>query len=284
MPDALDPSLYRKIVREALLEDVGPGDITTRSTVSPRMRAEAVILAKSPCVIAGIAIAQEVFSQVDVTVEFSALKQDGDVCQPGERLARINGPAAAVLTGERTALNFLQRLSGIATRTREFVDATGGRIAVLDTRKTTPTLRALEKYAVRCGGGTNHRTGLYDGILIKENHSRVAGGIREAVERVRESGTSLPIEVEAQSLDDVSAAVAAGADIIMLDNLDDVATKTAIAAIGGRARVELSGGMSLERVRVLSEFGADCVSIGALTHSAPAVDLSLEVERLLSLS
>jgi len=283
MPDALDPSLYRKIVREALLEDVGPGDITTRSTVSPRMRAEAVILAKSPCVIAGIAIAQEVFSQVDVTVEFSALKQDGDVCQPGERLARINGPAAAVLTGERTALNFLQRLSGIATRTREFVDATGGRIAVLDTRKTTPTLRALEKYAVRCGGGTNHRTGLYDGILIKENHARVAGGIREAVERVRESGTSLPIEVEAQSLDDVSAALAAGADIIMLDNLDDVATKTAIATIGGRARVELSGGMSLERVRVLSEFGADCVSIGALTHSAPAVDLSLEVERLLSL-
>ena len=284
MPDPLEPSTYRTIVRAALLEDIGPGDITTAATVPADSRAEAVIVAKSACVLAGLDVAREAFLQVDPAVTFAAIKHDGDSCAAGSRVATVQGPAAAILTAERTALNFLQRLSGVATRTREFVEATGGRLTILDTRKTTPTLRVLEKYAVRCGGGANHRTGLYDGVLIKENHARVAGGIGSAVQRVRERGASPPIEVEAQSLQDVEAALAAGAEIIMLDNLDDVATQAALSTIAGRARVELSGNMTLERVRRLAQTGADCISIGALTHSAPAADLSLEVERLLSLA
>jgi nicotinate-nucleotide pyrophosphorylase (carboxylating) len=228
-------------------------------------------------------VARDVFAAVDPAISFLALSQDGDVCRPESRVASVTGPAAGVLTAERTALNFLQYLSGIATRTREFVQAAGGRIAVLDTRKTTPTFRALAKYAVRCGGGVNHRVGLYDGILIKDNHIRAAGSVAEAVRRIRAAGSALPIEVEAQSLEEVDAALAAGADIIMLDNLDDASTKTAIARIAGRARIELSGNMTADRVRALAASGADYVSIGAITHSAPAVDLSLEIERLLSL-
>ena len=283
MPDSLDPVAYRGLVQQALLEDVGSGDITTAATVPRQIRAEAVVVCKSACVLAGIDVAREVFHQVDPSIDFTPAERDGAACVTGGIVARISGRAAGVLTAERTALNFLQRLSGIATRTREFVEAIGGRITILDTRKTTPTLRALEKYAVRCGGAANHRVGLYDGILIKENHVRVAGSVAEAVRRARATGSTFPVEVEAQSLDDVDAALAAGVDIIMLDNMDDAATKEAMGRIAGRVRVELSGNMTLARVRTLAPCGADFISIGALTHSAPAADLSLEIERLLSL-
>jgi nicotinate-nucleotide pyrophosphorylase (carboxylating) len=203
---------------------------------------------------------------------------DGDRCEPGAVVADVRGRAASLLTAERTALNFLQYLSGIATLTRAFVEAAGGRLAILDTRKTTPGLRGLAKYAVRCGGGVNHRTGLYDGVLIKDNHIRLAGGIRAAVSRVRRAFPGLPVEVETQTAEQVDEALAAGADLIMLDNLDDEPTRAAIARIGGRARVELSGNMTIDRVRRLADCGADFISVGALTHSAPAADISLELE------
>jgi nicotinate-nucleotide pyrophosphorylase (carboxylating) len=285
MPDRLDPATYRHLVREALAEDVGPGDVTTAATVLDDARMSAAIIARTPCVIAGLDVAREVFAVVDATVRFEALRSDGDACRSGDQVARVHGPAAGILTAERTALNMLQHLSGIATRTREFVEAAGGRLKVLDTRKTIPGLRALAKYAVVCGGGMNHRVGLYDGILIKDNHIAAAGGVAEAVRRVRAAASSLPIEVEADTLEQVDAALSAGADIVMLDNMDDVTIRDAIQRIGGRARVELSGKMTLERVRRLADSGADYVSIGAITQSAPAVDLGLDVivERRLSI-
>lgn len=282
MRESLDPSAYRTLVRQALLEDVGPGDVTTKGIVPPGLRADAILQAKSSCVIAGLAIVGEVFAQLDAAVDLVPLRQDGDACVAGDVIARVKGSAAAVLTGERTALNFLQHLSGIATRTREFADAAGGQLRILDTRKTIAGFRVLAKYAVTCGGGFNHRVGLYDGILIKDNHIRVAGSVADAVQRVRDSGSMLPIEVEAQSLDQVDACLSAGVDIIMLDNMDDAMTHAAVARIAKRAKVELSGNMTVERVRALAASGADYVSIGALTHSAPAADISLEVERLLS--
>jgi nicotinate-nucleotide pyrophosphorylase (carboxylating) len=277
MPDPLDSAVVRALVRRALEEDVGPGDITTRATVSPQATASGVFVAKSACVLAGLDVVREVFAQVDGRIRLDARRADGDRCEAGSDIAHVNGPASALLTGERTALNFLQHLSGIATTTRAFVDAADGRVAILDTRKTLPGFRALAKYAVRCGGGRNHRTGLHDGILIKDNHIRLAGGVQAAVERVRASGSSLPIEVEAQSAADVDAALAAGADVIMLDNFDDEATRAAVAHIGRRARVELSGAMTLERVRALAASGADEISVGALTHSPQAADISLEL-------
>lgn len=282
MPDALGPAAYRALIRQALLEDVGPGDITTRGIVPKGLQAEAVIQAKSACVVAGLDAVREVFVQLDASVDVAPVKHDGDRCVPGDVIAHVKGPAVAILTGERTALNILQHLSGIATATRAFVEATEGRIKILDTRKTIAGWRTLAKYAVTCGGGLNHRVGLFDGILIKDNHIRIAGGVDEAVRRVRETGSMLPIEVEAQGLADVDAALVANADIIMLDNMDDVMTRAAIARIAGRAKVELSGNMTVERVRTLADSGADYISIGALTHSAPAADISLEVERLLS--
>jgi nicotinate-nucleotide pyrophosphorylase (carboxylating) len=277
MPDPLDPATYRPLIRRALAEDIGAGDITTTASVPLGLRAEAAIIAKRPCVLAGLAIAEAVFGEVDSTIDWTSVRADGDRCDAGTVVARLRGPARSLVTAERTALNFLQHLSGIATLTREFVDAAGGRLSILDTRKTIPTLRALAKYAVRCGGGANHRAGLDDGILIKDNHIRMAGGIEPAVRRMRASWPGRAVEVETQSLEEVDAAVAAGADIIMLDNLDDAAVDTAIRRIAGRARVEVSGNISVARVRRLVSSGADCVSIGALTHSAPAADLSLDI-------
>jgi nicotinate-nucleotide pyrophosphorylase (carboxylating) len=276
--EPLDPGLYREPVRRALAEDLGWGDVTTETTVPPSLRARGVILAKSPCVIAGLDVAAEAFRQLDPSVSFEVKKPDGSCCDPGDVVAEVRGSAAAMLTAERTALNFLQRLSGIATLTRRYVDAAAGAIRILDTRKTTPTLRALEKYAVRAGGGTNHRAGLDDGVLIKDNHARLAGGLATALQRMKESRPDMPIEVEAQSLAEVDAAIAGGADIILLDNLslDDV--RAAIRAIAGRAQVEISGGVTLERIPELARTGADYVSIGALTHSAQAADLSFELE------
>lgn len=279
MREPVSAALYRDLVARALAEDVGPGDVTTRATVPAGARAAAVFVAKSSGVLAGLDIAREVFAQVDPSVTWKPRRQDGDPCQPGDRLAEVAGPARAVLIAERTALNFLQSLSGMATITRAFVDVAGPML-VLDTRKTPPTLRALARYAVRCGGGTNHRFGLFDGVLIKDNHIRIAGGIAEAVRRVRAEGTGLPIEVETQSLEQVQEAIAARVDIIMLDNLDDEVTRHAIALIGDRAAVELSGNMTIPRVRRLATMGAGRVSIGALTHSAPAADISLEVEHV----
>lgn len=270
--------IYRDLVRRALAEDVGTGDVTTAGTVVPGQRAIGTLLVKSRCVLAGLDIAAETFRQLDPGVRFTTFTRDGDRCDAGTVAAQVRGLAAPMLTAERTALNFVQRLSGIATLTRRFVDATAGGITVLDTRKTTPTLRALEKYAVRAGGGVNHRDGLADGILIKDNHIRLAGGVPQAVARMRAAGATMPVEVEAQSLADVDAAIAAGADIILLDNLPLDAVREAVRRIAGRARTEISGGVTLERIADLAGTGADSVSIGALTHSAPAADLSLEIE------
>jgi nicotinate-nucleotide pyrophosphorylase (carboxylating) len=276
--EPLDPGLYREIVRRALAEDLGWGDVTTEATVDGELRARGVILAKSPCVVAGLDVATETFRQLDPAVVVTVFKADGARCAPGDVVAEIRGAAAQMLTAERTALNLMQRMSGIATLTRRFVDASGGRITVLDTRKTTPTLRVLEKYAVRAGGGTNHRGGLDDGILIKDNHIRLAGGVVEAVKRMRAAGQEMPIEVEAQSLEQVDAAVEAQADIILLDNLSTADMKEAVRRIGGRAKTEISGGVTLDRIPELAQTGADYVSVGALTHSAPAADLSFELE------
>jgi nicotinate-nucleotide pyrophosphorylase (carboxylating) len=274
----MDPALYREIVRRALAEDLGWGDVTTEATVPAELRAKGVILAKSPCVIAGLDVAAEVFLQLDPGCAFDRKKNDGDRCAPGDVVAEVRGGAAPMLTAERTALNFLQRLSGIATLTRRFVEAAGGRITVLDTRKTTPTLRALEKYAVRAGSGTNHRSGLDDGVLIKDNHIRLAGGVAEAVRRMKDDDPEMPIEVEAQSLEQVEEALAAGADILLVDNLPIDAIREAVRRAQGRAKVEISGGVTLDRLPELALTGANYVSIGALTHSAPAADLSFELE------
>jgi nicotinate-nucleotide pyrophosphorylase (carboxylating) len=278
--EPLAPHAYRDLVRQALDEDIGRGDITTRATIDPTQRARAIILAKSRCVIAGLDVAIESFRQLDADVCVRVHRHDGSRCDAGTVAAEIEGRASALLTAERTALNFLQRLTGIATLTREFVDRAADRISVLDTRKTTPLLRDLEKYAVRVGGGTNHRQGLHDGILIKDNHVRLAGGVQQAVARMREAGESLPIEVEAQSLEQVDDALAAGAEIVLLDNLSNPEIFDAVTRCRGRAKTEISGGVTLARMADLAASGADYVSIGALTHSAPAADLSFEIEPL----
>jgi nicotinate-nucleotide pyrophosphorylase (carboxylating) len=274
----LDPALYREIVRRALAEDLGWGDVTTEATVPTELRAHGIILSKCTCVIAGLDVAAEVFTQLDPGCLIDCKIKDGHRCSPGDVIADLRGQAAAMLTAERTALNFLQRLSGIATLTRRFVDASCGTITVLDTRKTTPTLRALEKYAVRAGSGTNHRAGLDDGILIKDNHVRLAGGVREAVERMKGARLEMPIEVEAQSLAQVEEAAAAGVDVILVDNLPLEEIREAVKRVNGRAKIELSGGVTLDRLPGLATTGADYVSVGALTHSAPAADLSFELE------
>jgi len=276
--EPLDPGMYRELVRRALAEDFGWGDLTTETIIDREQKARGVIIAKANCVIAGIEIAADAFRQLDPAVSITIHCQDGQRCGSGSAVAEIRGHAAPMLTAERTALNFLQRLSGIATLTRQFVDVADSRVIILDTRKTTPTLRALEKYAVRAGGGSNHRSGLDDGILIKDNHVRLAGGVVEAVTRMKAARQEMLIEVEAQSLDDVDAAIAAGADVILLDNLSIEDIHQAVSRIGGRTKIEISGGVTLERMPQLACTGADYVSVGALTHSAPAVDLSFEIE------
>lgn len=276
--EPLDPGVYRELVRRALAEDFGWGDVTTETVIDRDQKAHGILLAKSRCVIAGLEIASEAFRQLDPAVAVTSHRQDGDLCQPGTVVAEYRGHAAAMLTAERTALNFLQRLCGIATLTRQFVDAAGGRITVLDTRKTTPTLRALEKYAVRAGGGVNHRNGLDDGILIKDNHVRLAGSVGDAVSRMRKANREMPTEVEAQSLDQVDEALRSGAEIVLLDNLSTADIIEAVRRCQGAAKIEISGGVTLARMPELAATGADYVSVGALTHSAPAADLSFEIE------
>jgi nicotinate-nucleotide pyrophosphorylase (carboxylating) len=274
----LDPSLYRDLVRRALEEDVRDGDVTTDATVAASLRARGVFLAKAECVIAGLEVAFEAFRQLEPGVRLQAHITDGNSCRPGDHLAEVHGSARTLLVGERTALNFLQRLSGIATRARRFVDAAGGRIVILDTRKTTPTLRALEKYAVRCGGATSHRFGLFDAVLIKDNHIRLAGGVAAAVARARAHRPGMTVEIEAERLDQVDEALAAGAETILVDNMSTPDIREAVARARGRAKIEISGGVTLDRIPELASTGADFVSVGALTHSAPAVDISFEIE------
>jgi nicotinate-nucleotide pyrophosphorylase (carboxylating) len=257
-----------------LAEDVGDGDLTSLAVVDEDATCTARLLVKEPGVVCGLDVASEVFDRLGATLD--SLAADGDAVEPGA-VARVEGPARGVLAGERLALNVLGRLSGIATLTRRYVDAVDGTGAViLDTRKTTPGLRGLEKHAVACGGGQNHRLGLYDGILIKDNHLRLAGSIGEAVVRARESG--IPVEVECDTVAQVREALAAGADSILLDNMTVPELREAVGLARGRSRLEASGGVTLETVRAIAETGVDFISVGALTHSAPALDVSLEVE------
>jgi nicotinate-nucleotide pyrophosphorylase (carboxylating) len=257
-----------------LAEDVGDGDLTSLSVVDEDATCVARALLKEPGVVCGLEIAAEVFERLGA--ELQPLASDGDRVEPGP-VAQLEGPARAVLTGERLALNLLGRLSGIATLTRRYVDAVAGTGAViLDTRKTTPGLRALEKHAVACGGGRNHRLGLYDGILIKDNHLRLTGSLGEAVIRAKQTG--VPVEVECDTLDQVGEALAAGTDSVLLDNMSIDELRAAVRLAGGQVRLEASGGVTLETVRAIAETGVDFISVGALTHSAPALDVSLEVE------
>jgi len=279
-PRKLDAAAYRDLVRRALEEDLAGGDITTEAIVGQNDRARGTLLAKSPCTLAGLDVALDVFAQLDPLVDHTFNFNDGDECSAGVRIGQICGTARALLSGERTALNFLQHLSGIATMARLFVKASGGAITVLDTRKTTPTLRVLEKYAVRAGGATNHRMSLNDGVMIKDNHIRLGGGIARAVAQLRAFGTRPVVEVEVETLKEVDQALAAGADILLLDNmaLDDI--REAVRRSRGRAKTEISGGVTLARIPELASTGADFVSSGALTHSAPAADISFEIEPL----
>lgn len=276
--EPLDPGVYRELVRRALAEDFGWGDVTTEAIVDRNQRGRAVLLAKSECVLAGLDVASEAFRQLDPAVSIDVRLSDGQLCAPGTEIAVFRGQAAALLMAERTALNFVQHLTGIATLTRKFVDAAAGKITVLDTRKTTPLLRALEKYAVRAGGGVNHRGGLDDGILVKENHISLAGGVRQAVMLMRKANREMPTEVEARDLSEVQEALDASAEIILLDNMSTPDIIEAVRRCRGRAKVEISGGVNLQRIPELAATGADFVSVGALTHSAPAADLSLEIE------
>lgn len=275
---ALDPIAYRELVRRALNEDVGGGDLTTEAIISPAQRARGAIVAKTPCVLAGADVAIEAFRQMDPDVAAIHCRADGDRCVPGERVLEVTGTARALLSAERTALNFLQRLTGIATLTRRFVEASGGRITILDTRKTTPTLRVLEKYAVRVGGGTNHRMALDAAVLIKDNHVRVAGGVTAALARAREKLDQQSIEIEIQNLAELDEALAAGATRILVDNFAPEALRESVRRSRGRATIEVSGGVTLDKIVALAGSGADFVSVGALTHSAPAADLSFDVE------
>jgi len=274
----LEPSAYRLLVRQALAEDLGSGDVTTNAIVGQNDRARGRFIAKSACIVAGVDIVVETFAQLDPAAKVVRRAADGEQCAEGAVIAEVVGSARALLSGERTALNFLQHLSGIATLTRRFVDASGGAITILDTRKTLPTFRAVEKYAVRAGGATNHRMALDDGILIKDNHIRLAGNIGHAVTQVRAFGSKLPVEVECETLDEVEAAINAGAEILLLDNMPLDQMREAVRRAKGRAKTEISGGATLDRIPALASTGADYVSVGALTHSAPAADISFDIE------
>jgi nicotinate-nucleotide pyrophosphorylase (carboxylating) len=268
----LDP-----VVRAALAEDVGAGDVTTDVVVPADARCRAELLLKEPGVVCGVPAVRAVFEALDPAIQVEVLLDEGArVTQLPAVVATVEGAARAVLTGERTALNLFARLSGIATLTARYVDLVAGTSTrILDTRKTTPGLRALEKYAVRCGGGTNHRMGLHDAVLLKENHLRIAGGIGPAVAAAQ---NGRPVEVEAETLADVAEALAAGADRILLDNMTPEEVRSAVELVAGRTPLEASGGVSLATVRAYAETGVDFVSVGALTHSARSLDVSLYVE------
>lgn len=273
-----DPSFQiKEIIRLALAEDIGPGDLTTSLTVAPDAEARAEISAKQDLVVAGLEAARFTFEMVDPLVAWTAKCRDGEFLRPGDVLVEIAGPAGSILTAERTALNFLMRLSGVATVTARFVEAVQGtRARVVDTRKTTPGQRALEKAAVRAGGGFNHRFGLFDGVLIKDNHIAAAGSVAAAVTLAKKGAPhTAKIEVEVEDLDQLEEALQAGADVILLDNMDLARMRRAVEITAGRALLEASGGVNLTTVAEIAATGVDIISAGALTHSAPAVDLSL---------
>jgi nicotinate-nucleotide pyrophosphorylase (carboxylating) len=275
----LDPDALAGVVQRALAEDVGTGDLTTNAIVPIDQRWRARLLLEQPGVVAGVPVAEAVFRALDPEVQVRALVPEGArVDEVPAPVAELEGPARALLTGERVALNLFARLCGIATLTRRYVDLVEGTgTTILDTRKTTPGLRALEKYAVRCGGGTNHRMGLDDAVLIKDNHVRIAGGIEAALAAVRATRSDRSIEIEADTLDQVEQALAARAERILLDNMSPAEVAAAVRLAHGRALLEASGGIDEEHVRAYAETGVDFISIGALTHSARSLDVSLEV-------
>jgi nicotinate-nucleotide pyrophosphorylase (carboxylating) len=276
---ALEPSFVADVVARALAEDAGAGDVTTQATVPEGARASATITQKAPGVVFGLDAAEEAFRQADGAVRIERLAPEGVWQEPGTPVLRITGSAAGILLAERTALNLLQRLSGVATLTARYVRAVEGTGArILDTRKTTPTLRPLEKAAVVAGGGTSHRFGLFDMVLIKENHVAAAGGVGPAVRAARERFADIPVEVECQTADEVREALAAGAPRILLDNMTPDEMRAIVTEVAGRAELEASGGIDLNTVRAAAETGVDFISVGALTHSAPALDLSLILE------
>ncbi len=278
--DTLDAASYRDVVRRALAEDLGWGDLTTNAIVAPDARALGVIFARSACVLAGLDVAAETFRQLDPSVELVRLRQDGERCQAGDRLGEVRGLATALLTGERTALNFLRHLSGIATLTRACVEAAGSGITIADTRKTLPLLRPLQKHAVRLGGGVNGRSTLDDGVVIKSNHVRLAGGVRQAVEKVRAAASGTPIEVEAASIAQVREALDQGAAVVLVSrfSLDEIRETARLCS--GRAKLEVSGAVTVDQLRGLAAAGATYLSLGALTDSSAASDICLELETL----
>lgn len=269
----------KDLIAKALIEDIGPGDITTETLIPTDVSGKAEIIAKESLILAGIDVASKVFHQIDSDMSFVGNHSDGQELPSGTVIATISGSLVSLLTAERVALNLLQRLSGIATLTREYVKKIEGTKArILDTRKTTPGLRGLEKYAVRAGGGKNHRFGLFDGILIKDNHIAAVGSINEAVKRARiKAPHTLKIEVETENIEQVREAISAGADIIMLDNMGIETMEEAVKLINGKALIEASGGINLNNVRQVAETGVDFISVGALTHSARAMDISMEI-------
>ena len=270
-----------RLIAQALAEDLGSGDVTTNSVVPPETRISGQFTMKEEGVVCGLAVAQRVFSRLDPDIRFIPHCKDGDKVKAGSAIAEISGPAAGILSGERLALNFLQRLSGIATKTQSLVSQVAGTgTKIVDTRKTTPGLRILEKYAVRTGGGQNHRMNLADGVLIKDNHIRASGGITTAVEAARKKAPrTLKIEVEVESIREVEEAVKAGADIIMLDNMPTELMAEAVKLINGRALVEASGNMDNRDLREVANAGVDMISLGSLTHSVRALDISLRFDK-----
>jgi len=271
--------MVEPVVRAALLEDLGrAGDLTTDAVVPADARTETFLAARQQGVVAGLDFAATAFRLIDPAIEIQVERPDGTRLQPGDRIATIRGPARGILTAERTALNFLCHLSGVASATRGIADAIAGtRAQVCCTRKTMPGLRAAQKYAVRVGGGANHRFGLDDAVLIKDNHVAIAGGIVRAIEAARAGSPGIPVEVEVDDLAQLDEAIGAGADTILLDNMDPGRLREAVARTAGRARLEASGGITLDTVRAVAETGVDAISIGALTHSVTALDVSLEV-------
>ena len=268
-----------RIVKPALIEDLGHRDITTDNLIPPDHQSQGVFYVKQEGVVAGIHVAERVFWLLDPDIVFTVLKDDGELVLEGEQIARVSGKTRTLLTGERVALNFLQHMSGIATKTHDLVDRVRHfPVKVVDTRKTTPGLRILEKYAVRVGGGHNHRFGLFDGVLIKDNHIRAAGGITEAIETIKRNTHHLSrIEVEVEDLGQLREALAAGADVILLDNMDPEMMKEAVRITGGRAILEASGGITLENLVEVAKTGVDLISMGSLTHSAAALDISFDI-------
>jgi len=280
-PAPLPAPVVARAVAEALAEDLGAGgDITTNATIPAETRASGRFATRAPGVIAGLDVARAAFHALDPTVAFEALVHDGDTVAAGTAIAQVSGSARALLSAERVALNFLGRMSGIATTTRRYVDAVAGtRARIVDTRKTTPLLRAFEKYAVRCGGGSNHRIGLFDAILIKDNHIVAAGGITAAVTRARAAaGHMVKLEVEVTNTAELEEALALGIDAVLLDNMTPAELAAAVRLVAGRLTTEASGGVNLDTVRSVAESGVDLISVGALTHSAPVLDIGLDFE------